>query len=138
MTELTTELAERIAFHVLAGDHRKVAARVEGVRHADYLRWEKKGDGDLNEGVDSPEARMLSAVEASEAICEKRWVAQIVTASEGSSAQSRNWTAKMTLLERRFPDRWSRKLPGFAEGKTESPDEFFAKLAAEKAKAEKK
>jgi len=77
----------------------EVAARAAGIAASTFYLWRAKG----REQPDSNYAEFSEAIENAIAECEARAVRVITKAFPTS------WQAAMTLMERRFPDRWGRR-----------------------------
>lgn len=77
----------------------EIAAVAAGVNRATYYRWQARGREE-QEGVFRD---FCDAIERAVAECEAR-AARVVAKAFPSS-----WQAAMTMMERRFPDRWGRR-----------------------------
>lgn len=98
-TELTPKLQKKIVGMVHHGVSPEVAAVAAGVAKRTYYNWMAWG----REQDDGPYLQFLQAVEKAVAECEAR-AAHVI-----SRAFPTSWQSAMTLLERRFPDRWGRR-----------------------------
>ena len=96
-TKLTKELVDK--FHALlsAGNYVVTACGSLGVSQSAYYDWLKKGES-AGEGI---YAEFEQAVKKAESIAEAKWMHQI--------GQDASWQSKAWLMERRYPERWSRK-----------------------------
>lgn len=77
----------------------EIAARAAGIAASTYYLWRSKG----RETQDGPYSEFSEAIENAIAECEARALRVI------QRAAPKNWQAAMTMLERRFPDRWGRR-----------------------------
>lgn len=96
---LTPALQRKIACMVRDGVSPEIAARAAGIAASTYYLWRAKG----REEPDSIFGDFSEAIENAIAECEARAVHVVVKAFPTS------WQAAMTLMERRFPDRWGRR-----------------------------
>ena len=101
-TKLTKTVKAKIIEHVESGNHRTTAARAAGVSRSSFHRWLARGDEDKAAGKDSIYCDFRDAIKKGEARFEVEAVRCVLDASETK------WQAAMTLLERRWPQRWSR------------------------------
>ena len=88
-TKYTALLAHQICEHVSKGIPMRQAAQALGISEATFHRWrnEKEEFGDMvNQAIGVSEARLITELST----CE-------------------DWRAKAWILERRFPDRWSKR-----------------------------
>jgi len=88
-TKYTALLAHQICEHVSKGIPMRQAAQALGISEATFHRWrnEKEEFGDMvNQAIGVSEARLITEISTSE-----------------------DWRAKAWILERRFPDRWSKR-----------------------------
>lgn len=109
-TSLTLEVQATIVAALRAGNYRTTAAALAGVARQTILNWLTWGA----EGKE-PYASFLVAVELVEAESEAELVAEVRSAQpairDGESSRGADlWQARMTLLERRFPHRWSARV----------------------------
>lgn len=98
-TDLTPTLQRKIVCMVRDGVSPEVAARAAGVTGRTYYLWMARG----REEEDGLYFQFLQDVEKAVAECEARAI-HVIT-----KAFPTNWQAAMTLMERRFPDRWGRR-----------------------------
>lgn len=105
-TKLTPEIQERIVLAVRAGNYLSVAARAAGIHEATLYRWLERGRGPAGR---EPYRAFCEALKEAEAAAEVHAVALI------RQQMPQQWTAAMTFLERRFPDRWRRRDTVYAE-----------------------
>ena len=99
----TPERTAAICAKIAEGSYISVACSCAGVSADSYNEWMTRGDADKRQGADTVYARFFDAVKAAEALQEHSIVQHVVNAAPD------NWIAAMTYLERRHPERWSRK-----------------------------
>jgi hypothetical protein len=123
-TKLTPELRDRILDAVLEGNYLETAAQVAGINKTTLYRWLRRAadleaqalehvtDDDLDAGADlwqhvDPDLWVYldfrHALKSAEAYAETELVRQTLHRGQG-------WQAAMTVLERRHPARWGRRL----------------------------
>jgi hypothetical protein len=115
---LSKELIEKAHELIAAGNYAVVACQLLGICQATYYNYLKKGEKDLEAGVDSLELEFLKAIKEAEAEAEARNVALIQTAAQGT------WQAAAWYLERKHKDRWSVKSAVELTGKEGGPIEI--------------
>lgn len=98
-TDLTPALQRKIVAMVRDGCSPEIAARAAGIAASTYYLWRAKG----REQTDTAYSEFSEAIENAIAECEARALRVI------QRAAPKNWQAAMTMLERRFPDRWGRR-----------------------------
>jgi len=84
-----------------AGNYLDTAADVAGISKQTVYNWIKRG-----EAHERPYDRFLDAYKKACATAEANAVHEVRTAGK---AGPQHWTASMTFLERRFPERWARR-----------------------------
>lgn len=117
-TSLTPELSAKILRYIRRGIGRQVAALACGVSKNNVRNWEKAGE----EGKE-PYASFLADLNEAEAVCEVRLVSRL----QSKQPATVPWQLWMTMLERRFPDRWSVTR---SQARREAQDEVLSKLKA--------
>jgi len=90
--ELLTEIAE--------GNSREGACGVAGISLRTFYRWLERG-----ENGEEPYAAFVSALKRAEGLLEGKLTRNIVRAGE----LPQFWAADMTMLERRYPERYGRR-----------------------------
>lgn len=98
-SDLTPALQRKILAMIRDGVTPEIASVAAGVNRATYYRWQARG----REEVDGPFRDFCDGIEKAIAECEARAVHVVTKAFPNS------WQAAMTLMERRFPDRWGRR-----------------------------
>jgi len=106
-TSLTAEVQKVILDALRAGNYRSTAAALAGVHRntiANWFKWAAEGR--------EPYASFMADVEKAEAESEAKLVAEVRNAQAAVVGVSGPdlWQARMTLLERRFPHRWSARV----------------------------
>jgi transposase-like protein len=99
-TLLTPERIEQLVAVLRAGNYIGVAARAAGVGERTLREWMQRGTSDAER--ERPFREFRERVEAALSEGEVRNVALI------AAAASENWLAAAWLLERHFPERWSK------------------------------
>ncbi|NJL28741.1 MAG: hypothetical protein HC897_13035 [Thermoanaerobaculia bacterium] len=99
-SRLTPEIQEKIVSVIRAGNYACVAAQYAGITTRTFYRWLEKGEARPN----SAYGHFRHAVKAAESEAEVRAVAII------QNLMTNNWQAAMTFLERKFPERWARRI----------------------------
>lgn len=113
-TKLTPELQNRIATLIRAGNYVETAAASAGVSKNTIYDWLRRGAREKQRIAKNPRLRIIKkeapfvefsdVIEKAQADSESRDVALIAKAAE------EQWQAAAWRLERKFPDRWGRKL----------------------------
>ncbi|MCH9647761.1 MAG: hypothetical protein K0U98_05950 [Deltaproteobacteria bacterium] len=98
-TKLTPEVQTKIVTAIRAGNYACVAAEYAGITEATFYGWLRRGR-EAGKGI---YFEFLQSVKGAEREAEVRAVALVQKHMEG------NWTAAMTFLERKFPQRWGRR-----------------------------
>lgn len=99
-TKFSKAIADEIITYVMAGNYVETACAIAGVDKKTFYTWLAKGHSDKS-GV---YVQFLHAVEKAAAWSEARDLQAI------SDAGKTNWTAKAWRMERRFPERWGRRI----------------------------
>jgi hypothetical protein len=115
-TKLTKELTEKICRAIRAGNYPAVAALSVGVSQSTFYRWMEEGRS-RESGIHHD---FYEVVKEAEAEAEARAVALL------AKAGSRDWRAALSMLERRFAERWRRR------ERSESPAEERPKFDLKK------
>ena len=98
-TKLNPEVQEKIVSAIRAGNYAMIAAEYAGICEGTFYGWLKRGREE-GQGI---YFEFLKAVKEAEREAEVRAVAHVQKHMTG------NWTAAMTYLERKFPQRWGRR-----------------------------
>lgn len=98
-TKLTPLVHQTIVTAIRAGNYANVSAGYAGISDRTYHGWITRGRKEES-GIYH---EFFQAVKAAEHEAEVRAVAMV------QSAMPDNWTAAMTYLERKFPNRWGRR-----------------------------
>ena len=115
-TKLTPELQVKLLSYIRAGNYIRVACDLVGINETTYFGWLRKGE-EQQSGI---YYKFLQAVKESEAHAEA-----ILLQTVRKSAKD-DWKAAMTLMSRRWPDRWAenRKVEQYVtvgESETKNP-----------------
>ena len=99
-SKLTPELQDKIVKVIRAGNYACVAAEFACIGETTFYRWLEQGEAEES----GPYREFREAVKSAEREAEIRAVATV----QGHMGKS--WQAAMTFLERKFPQRWGRRL----------------------------
>lgn len=113
-TKLTPERAEKIISLIRAGNYRNVASVASGVAIETFCSWMRKGKK-AKSGI---YYQFMQAIQKAESESEARNVIAI--------QKDDSWQAKMTFLERKWPERWGRRDRTEHTGKDGGPIELTA------------
>jgi len=114
--KLTPAMIKKIAAHVRIGNYAITACRACGIGETTYYRWLENGERE-NSGI---YREFWEAIKTAEAEAELMHVSNISRAG----IQEGNWIPSMTILERKYPDRWGRKDKTIHAGDRENPVEI--------------
>jgi hypothetical protein len=95
---ITDALITRVSEVIRGGNYRQAAARAIGVSHSTFKTWMRAGA----KAPDSPEGRLLDAVERAEQSAEQGAVKTIFDAAKGGDMKAAMW-----FLSHRYPKRWA-------------------------------
>jgi transposase len=96
-TKLTKELIQKFEALLGSGNYQVTTCNALGVSISAFHQWMKKGE----EAEDGLYLEFQQAVKKAEHLAEAKWLRDI--------SQNEAWQSKAWLMERRFPERWSRK-----------------------------
>ena len=102
-SKLTPELVETVCNEIRLGMPYVWAAVRSGITEPTFHRYKNKGNSDLEAGVESTEADFCKCLKSAEADFMHNCLLTVQAAPE-------RWQAQMTLLERRFPADFGRRL----------------------------
>jgi hypothetical protein len=94
---LTPRIQEIICEVIAAGNYQKLAAQAAGISQETLQKWRQRGRRDIE-----PYATLERAIEQADRDCESALVAKVMAAT------SDDWRAAALMLERKYPERWSR------------------------------
>lgn len=123
--ELSTDLINQISSGVRNGEWPLRCLVRKGVPQSEAQRWLEWGESRAQEGVAAEEdeyVRLFRAIDVAEADCEEFWIQRCRGAADAGRRTS-DFTGFMTLLERRFPERWC--VRGNQNRRGEKVDESF-------------
>jgi hypothetical protein len=112
-TKLTPKMHEALVAAAKKGLGRRETALLVGLNPSVLWRWGKYA----SEGRE-PFASLIADMEEAEAALEAEMVGLVHDAARASPA---HWTAAMTFLERRYPDRYSKREAVTIEGNPDRP-----------------
>lgn len=119
--ELTDETVDKLGQLIESGNYVNVACAAAGVHRGTYTRWISKGRGlmemypDLDpfdDGVEWPAGLTyndIQTVKLARRIDEAEGKAEAYAVLIVRKHMPDQWTAAMTYLERRFPERWRKR-----------------------------
>ena len=99
-------MQEKIVRVIRAGNYAYIAAEYAGIGQTTFYRWLEQGEAQKT----GPYREFREAVKAAEREAEIRAVATV------QQHMATSWQAAMTYLERKFPQRWGRRLDVTTEG----------------------
>jgi transposase len=99
-SKFSKAIADEIITYIMAGNYVETACAIAGVDKKTFYTWLKLG----HEQKTGAYVQFLHAVEKAAAWSEARDLQAI------SDAGKTNWTAKAWRMERRFPERWGRRI----------------------------
>ena len=99
-SKLTPEVQERICQAIRAGNYYEAACAYAGIDYSTFRRWIVKGE----KAKSGKYHNFCEAIKRAEHEAEVRMVAQ------WQKHMPENWQAIATFLERRYPDRWGRRM----------------------------
>ena len=105
-SKLTPEIQKKIIEAVKAGNYYEAACAYAGVSYSTLRGWIVKGE----KAKSGKYLKFLEAVRQAEAEAEARIVLQ------WQKAMPEDWRAAQAFLERRYPERWSKKETHVLEG----------------------
>lgn len=106
-SKLTPEVQERICKVIRAGNYAYITAGYAGIRETTFYRWMEQGE----EQKTGRRQEFREAVKAAEREAEIRAVATV------QQPMGKSWQAAMTYLERKFPQRWGRRVDVTSAGR---------------------
>lgn len=137
-TKLTKNVTEKLVKAIKAGNFIDVAVVYAGISTASYYRWRERADKELTRITKALEhnsyAKILRSerkyVEFRDTIDEALSVAEVAAVFTIRSTFPDDWRSAAWYLERRYPDRWGRKIIGFKndDGTKDFADAFNAAI----------
>jgi hypothetical protein len=99
--KFTKERTDKIIKLIQAGNYAITAAQASGINERTYYNWmEKAKEEEAAENYDGEYYQFHQSIKKAENEAEARNVMEI--------QKDKSWQAKMTWLERKFPQRWGR------------------------------
>ena len=99
-SKLTPDVQERICQAIRAGNYYEAACAYAGIDYSTFRRWIIKGE----------KAKSGKYHDFCEAIKKAEHEAEVRMVAQWQKHMPENWQAIATFLERRFPDRWGRRM----------------------------
>jgi hypothetical protein len=99
--KLTPEVQQKICDLIQAGNYDYIAAQAAGISVDTFYLWKREGEEAIRAGKEDNYFKFLKAIKNAEAKREAASVARVVA--------DPSWQATMTYLERRYPERWSKR-----------------------------
>lgn len=96
-SKLTPELQAKLVEYISAGNYDCVACGLVGINPSTYYRWLQLG----KEAKSGKYREFYNAIKKAAAAREASWIKYIDS--------DPSWQSKAWLLERRYPERWSKK-----------------------------
>ena len=94
----TPEMVKQLIKYVEGGSYIVVACRAVGISEYTFYNWIKKGEAGIE-----PYTKLTKSIKKAKAEAEIKNINIVQKAGE------KNWQAAMTLLERKYPQRWARR-----------------------------
>ncbi len=117
-SKLTPETQKKIVDSIAEGNYLETAAAIGGVTYTTLNNWMKKGE----QASSGAYVEFLEAVKKAEAEAEALRVSRINRAGRAG-----NWQADAWYLERRYPDRWGKRVQEVT-GKDGGPLEYVQRV----------
>lgn len=117
-SKLTPETQKKIVDAISEGNYLETAAAIGGVTYTTLNNWMKKGESTSSGAY----VEFLEAVKKAEAEAEALRVSRISKAGKEG-----NWQADAWYLERRYPDRWGKRVQEVT-GKDGGPLEYVQRV----------
>jgi hypothetical protein len=117
-SKLTPETQKKIVDAIAEGNYLETAAAIGGVTYTTLNNWMKKGE----QASSGAYVEFLEAVKKAEAEAEALRVSRINRAGRAG-----NWQADAWYLERRYPDRWGKRVQEVT-GKDGGPLEYVQRV----------
>lgn len=105
-TKLTTELINEICSYVENGNTNKDAAILSNVGESTFYLWLQKAEEDKKAKKESIYMEFLESLKKALVTFKAYHIQQVTKAAK----DPRYWAASMTLLERKFPEEFGRRL----------------------------
>lgn len=99
-SKLTPEVQEKICNAIRAGNYYEAACAYAGIDYSTFRRWMIKGE----------KTKKGKYHEFCEAVKKAEYEAEMRLVAMWQKHMPDNWQAIATFLERRFPERWARRL----------------------------
>lgn len=100
-SKLTEDMKKKVLGLIRAGNYPAVVCRACDIDETTYINWKKRAKKEEEMGERGEFFRFFQEIKKAEAEAEAMLVAKV--------SQDESWQAKMTMLERRHPERWGRK-----------------------------
>lgn len=118
-SKLTPETQKKIVGAIAEGNYLETAAAIGGVTYTTLNNWMRKGESASSGAY----VEFLEAVKKAEAEAEALRVSRISKAGKEG-----NWQADAWYLERRYPDRWGKRIQQEVTGKDGGPLEYVQRV----------
>ena len=99
-SKLTSEVTKRLTEAIRAGNYYEAACGYAGIHYSTFRKWMQKGET----------AKKGKYREFFEAITRAEYEAEVRMVAQWQKHMPENWQAIATFLERRYPDRWGRRM----------------------------
>ncbi len=118
-SKLTPETQKKIVDAISEGNYLETAAAIGGVSATTFFRWLQEGE----QAAAGLKREFWEAVKKAEAEAEALRVSRISKAGKDG-----NWQADAWYLERRYPDRWGKRIQQEVTGKDGGPLEYVQRV----------
>lgn len=118
-SKLTPETQKKIVSAISEGNYLETAAAIGGVSTTTFFRWLQEGE----QAAAGLKREFWEAVKKAEAEAEALRVSRISKAGKDG-----NWQADAWYLERRYPERWGKRIQQEVTGKDGGPLEYVQRV----------
>ncbi len=118
-SKLTPETQKKIVDAIAEGNYLETASAIGGITYATLNNWMNKGSSALSGAY----FEFFDAVKKAEAEAEALRISRI-----SKAGQAGNWQADAWYLERRYPERWGKRIQQEVTGKGGGPLEYVQRV----------
>ena len=120
-SKLTPEVQAEIVSSIQVGVYAKTAAAAAGINETTYYEWLQRGREARENGRASKYRDFLEEIETADAQAEKQHFNMIVRQAAGSRTSPGDWKAAAWILERKYPEKYGRKVAQEVSGPGGAP-----------------